>query len=440
MSELTSHTEGLSEQGKSRRNLLKLSAVGGVAMVTGGLSPKVKAREDGFGVIRHDQFPQDVAPTYKRFSEMETSFYRFARAGKQFAFRPQPDENKPGMTSIDMALKAGGRTFAMVMKDKAPAYEGYALPQVFKPNPFNPEFKFKDAATAHAVIKRAARHYGADLVGISRHDPRWDYTHVRTGDQAHKLEEVMGFKPKTVIVLGFETSYEGLRAAPTALGDAAQVEGYSKMGKTAYQLAAFMHFLGFHSVGVGNSYGLSIPQAIAAGLGESSRMGLLVNHKYGPRLRLAKVYTDMELDEYYDKPVTFGVQSFCENCMHCADNCPSEAIPHDPKPSMEPPKDGQDWGFSNPGVRKWYVNCDKCLQYWADSKTSCSTCVTTCPYNKPDFWHHRLIDKANTIVPGFMHKMMSEMDLLHGYGKAFDEAAPAVFWNEKGRDYDGFGG
>ncbi|UJF17271.1 reductive dehalogenase [Vibrio sp. SS-MA-C1-2] len=440
MSENLTNPESLSDVGKSRRNLLKLSAVGGVAMATGGLSSNAKAEgRSEIGIVKHDSFPITVSPDYKRTSETKTSFYRFKTRGIQYITRPDPDENKPGFTSIDYALKAGARAAAVAMSPYAPAYEGYDLPKIFKPDAFNPSFKFKDSATAHAVIKRAARHYGADLVGITRRDLRWDYTHVREFENIHPLEDALPFEAKTVIVLGFEVNYEALRAAPTPLGDSAMVDGYARMGKTAYQLAAFLHHLGFHSAGVGNSFGLSIPYAIAAGLGEPTRMGLLLNHKYGPRLRLAKVYTDLDLDEYFDKPVTFGVESFCENCMHCADNCPSNAISFDPKPSMAPPNDGNDWGFSNPGVRKWYVNCDKCLQYWADSKTSCSSCVSCCPYNKPDFWHHRLIDKVNTILPGPLHSFMADMDLLHGYGKTFDETAPAVFWDDKGREYNGLG-
>ena len=40
---------------------------------------------------------------------------------------------------------------------------------------------------------------------------------------------------------------------------------------------------------------ISIPIAIDAGLGQLGRMGLIVTPKYGPRVRLAKVITDMPL-------------------------------------------------------------------------------------------------------------------------------------------------
>ncbi|WP_230460228.1 hypothetical protein, partial [Sansalvadorimonas verongulae] len=96
--------------------------------------------------------------------------------------------------------------------------------------------------------------------------------------------------------------------------------------------------------------------------------------------------------------------------------------------------------YMNPGVKKWYLDGQKCHDYWIDSGTTCGTCIATCPYNKPDFWHHRLIDRLNTLLPGPAHKFMADMDLLHGYGKVFDAKAPAVFWNPKGRSYDGLKG
>ena len=52
----------------------------------------------------------------------------------------------------------------------------------------------------------------------------------------------------------------------------------------------------------------SIPIAIDAGLGELGRNGLLVTPKYGPRVRLAKILTNMPLVP--DSPIRFGVTEF----------------------------------------------------------------------------------------------------------------------------------
>ncbi len=51
---------------------------------------------------------------------------------------------------------------------------------------------------------------------------------------------------------------------------------------------------------------------IAASLGEFGRMGLLITEKYGPRVRLCKVFTDLPLA--IDRYRPFGVTEFCKTC------------------------------------------------------------------------------------------------------------------------------
>lgn len=61
--------------------------------------------------------------------------------------------------------------------------------------------------------------------------------------------------------------------------------------------------------------------AVAAGLGWIGKSALFVSPKYGPRVRLATVLTDMEL------PVTEPpTESHCGECRRCVDACPSGAI------------------------------------------------------------------------------------------------------------------
>jgi len=161
--------------------------------------------------------------------------------------------------------------------------------------------------------------------------------------------------------------------------------------------------------------GLSVPYAIAAGLGEGSRMGLLVTYKYGPRVRIAKVYTDLDFIEY-DKPHTFGVMKFCEKCMRCADACPTKAITSQKEPSFEP-LEGENRWFNAKGVNKYWIDARKCQQGWQLVGSDCGSCVAVCPYNKPDFWHHRLTDKIAANLPGPVHSAMKEMDKLFGSSK-----------------------
>lgn len=429
--------EKTSEPDFSRRNLLKAGTLGVTALAASSFTNAAKARSDGIGVVEHDDLPFKVDPdVYKRFKEKNTTFsVNFQKCGHYNADK-KADNSRPGFTQVDLALERAGWSLNHHMAEGLVCSEG--VPPIARPAPGTERYKFPNAQTALAQIKRAARLMGADVVGITRRDERWDYESFSHYDENGNpvevtWDEAVDFEPKTVIVFGFDMDYEGLTAAPSLTADGAVGAGYSEQSKTAFQMAVFMNALGYNAMAAGNGAGLSVPYGIMAGLGEQSRTGLLLNYKYGSRLRLSKVYTDLELEEY-DKPITFGVESFCENCMRCADSCPSNSVSHDIKKSMAPKNPDI---HNNPGVEKWYVDVAKCHQYWYESGTDCGTCLTACPYNKPDFWHHRLIDKLNTILPGPVHKIMAEMDEWHGYGSTFNERAPEVFWGDKGREYDG---
>ncbi|MGD1973142.1 MAG: hypothetical protein PVH37_22010 [Desulfobacterales bacterium] len=54
------------------------------------------------------------------------------------------------------------------------------------------------------------------------------------------------------------------------------------------------------------------------------RFGYLITKKFGPRVRLAAVTTDLPL--MVDKPVDIGVEDFYRDCKKCAVCCPSNSI------------------------------------------------------------------------------------------------------------------
>jgi epoxyqueuosine reductase QueG len=68
---------------------------------------------------------------------------------------------------------------------------------------------------------------------------------------------------------------------------------------------------------------------VDAGLGELGRFGYLITRKFGPRVRLAAVTTDLPL--IADKPADIGVEDFCRDCKKCALCCPSNSIAMDDK-------------------------------------------------------------------------------------------------------------
>lgn len=192
---------------------------------------------------------------------------------------------------------------------------------------------FKSPEEAAKVVKKAAKFLGADLVGIAPYDERWTYTHTLNPATMEQVPFELPFEPKSVIAMALEMDYDAFKTAPSLIADASAGLAYSRMAETAHKVAQFIRKLGYNAVPSGNDSAESIPIAIQAGLGELSRIGILVTKEYGPRIRLLKVFTDLEIKT--DKPISFGVEEFCKVCMKCADNCPSDSISRDIEPSYK---------------------------------------------------------------------------------------------------------
>jgi epoxyqueuosine reductase QueG len=121
-----------------------------------------------------------------------------------------------------------------------------------------------------------------------------------------------------------------------------------------------------------NDTALSIPLAIAAGLGQLGRNGLLLTPEYGACIRICKVLTDMPLD--INMPIDFAVTEFCNQCYLCSESCPADAISLTDRTFTGPTES------NNPGVEKWYVNAEKCLRFWQTNGASCANCIAACPF------------------------------------------------------------
>jgi reductive dehalogenase len=227
-----------------------------------------------------------------------------------------------------------------------------------------------------------------------------------------------------VIALAFEMDPDGIDTYIGGPASAACGEGYSRMAYTSAILAEFIRALGYTAIPAGNSTGQSITFAIDAGLGELGRNGLLITPKYGPRVRLAKVLTDMPL--VADKPISFGVEEFCNVCGKCAEHCPGAAISTGEK-TWAPTYDAVQTS-SNPGVKKWYVDTPACHQVWVEQGMDCGTCIRVCPFNKPEGWLHEATRVLIGAKSGTLDNILVSLDDSSGYGEQKD---PDEFWRTK---------
>jgi reductive dehalogenase len=268
------------------------------------------------------------------------------------------------------------------------------------------KYKVEDTKKMTKFLKKIATLYGADLIGIAPFDSKWIYSRDRLD-----REYVISKDIKYAIVLAVEMDYNGINTSPKMPGGIATGLGYSKMAFVRTLLAKFIQNLGYEAIPAGNSLGLSVPLAIEAGLGGFGRHGLLITKKFGPRVRVAKILTNLPL--ITDKPdykFAKSVEKFCETCMNCAIHCPSASIPFDKKISYKT------YSISNnPGVKKWYVDVESCYLFWLENGGDCSNCISSCEYNHIFTWPHRI---ANWIVMNFpfLNPIWPFIGKLLGYG------------------------
>jgi len=215
-------------------------------------------------------------------------------------------------------------------------------------------------------IKAMSYFLGVDAVGVSR-CPEWTwYSHDATGeaivpphDQAVSM----------VIDQGYETM-EGA-SGDDWIAVSQSMRAYLRFSILGGIVAKQIRRLGYkakaHTVMDGEV--LQPPLMLLSGLGEVSRIGeVILNPFLGPRLKSGVVTTDMPMA--HDKPISFGLQEFCESCNKCARECPSGAITAGPKLMFN-------------GYEIWKSDSQKCTTYRITNQggAMCGRCMKTCPWN-----------------------------------------------------------
>ncbi len=148
--------------------------------------------------------------------------------------------------------------------------------------------------------------------------------------------------------------------------------GYSRMGALVVSLADAIRAAGYVAIPCMNDTALSVPLAVAAGLGRAGRHGLLIAEDLGSCVRIGKVLTDMPLDPA--PAPTAMLSEFCDTCTACARACPAGAIPDGP-PTADAPNP-----CNHPGTPKWPVDGEACLSHWIEQGNTCALCQRVCRF------------------------------------------------------------
>jgi hypothetical protein len=333
-----------SDKSLNRRDFFKIGAATAAAGAAGVAAMPNKAAARSISeeikkkvITEHDAFPNRVREDYKPHASYSTVhghgfFGEPLKAlgvdidqeawenGQKFIKHTNYDYEKgrKGFDQLSKAVEAGAWALANFgsgpMPGAVPDFgmmswdnneDKYPLALMGQDFVQKEKYEFESEEYAASAIKRAARLFGADLVGITPRDKKWDFSvnfnpvppmarkispmgprqfghMLEVGGEAMKaemdshtpdkwlytLDEAAGFTPKSVIVMAFEMDYEAFTTAPSCVASAAAGEGYSRMTKIAHQMAVFIRQLGYNAIPAGNDTGLSIPYAIAAGLGD----------------------------------------------------------------------------------------------------------------------------------------------------------------------------
>ena len=232
-----------------------------------------------------------------------------------------------------------------------------------------------EAITVH--VKRMMRILGADDVGVANLNPMFVYSHVGRGPEpwGQPIEN----RHKYAIAFAVEMDYERVETAPLLPTVLESAENYLEGAKISVSVARYIRALGYPArahISDSNYQIMLPPVAHDAGLGELGRHGYLISPRFGSRIRLGAVTTDLPLIP--DHPISFGVRDFCDKCLTCAVSCPPAAIPKGPTTGVR-------------GVDKWPLDIMKCLHYWRVAGTDCGLCMKVCPFSHPSTFVHNLV-------------------------------------------------
>ena len=217
-------------------------------------------------------------------------------------------------------------------------------------------------------LKSLGYFLGADIMGICKLPQSALYTHHYDGTP---IETDLPY----AIVFVSRKHERTIRASNgwDQIIDPASFQAYQRVALQSEVAANYIRRLGWRAEPSNmDAYLTLMPQILLmAGIGEVSRMGIILNPFLGTNFKAACVLTDMALE--VDKPVDFGLQEYCGDCRICAEQCPSGAI------------SSGDQVLYN-GYYTWKLNAEVCSRFDVLNQEGCvcGRCTKVCPWTRPD--------------------------------------------------------
>ena len=168
-------------------------------------------------------------------------------------------------------------------------------------------------------LRQFAKSVGADEIGFASVPQEWVFKNT-------------AIRYTHAIVLVMEMDKDRMDLAPNPDTAVMVHETYNQLGQISNKIADWLREQGY-AAHAGHPLGgmaLYPPMAQAAGLGWRGISGLIITPEFGPRVRLAAVFTEIENLPVYEGDEHAWVLDFCESCKRCIRDCPPEAFYDEP--------------------------------------------------------------------------------------------------------------
>jgi len=240
---------------------------------------------------------------------------------------------------------------------KSCIHQGVKAIQSLKENP--PEPKITIARQALHDFEKYAKSLGIGAIGYVQ------------------LPRELIFKDRAVlydkaIVFLKEMDKDKIDRAPSVATFRMVFETYDSLGKLVNTLTSDLRQKGYGAQGGHPLGGLVLypPLAVAAGLGWMGRHGLLITPQFGPRQRIAAIFTSIENLPIAENNPHSWISGFCDKCGRCIRTCPPKAIREDP--------------VIHESGRKTHIIREKCLPVFVNQE-GCTVCVKECSFSRRSY-------------------------------------------------------
>ena len=208
-------------------------------------------------------------------------------------------------------------------------------------------------------LRQFANSVGADEIGFSSVPQEWVFKNS-------------AIRYTQAIVLVMEMDKDRMDLAPNADTAVMVHETYNALGQISNKIADWLREREY-AAHAGHPLGgmaLYPPMAQAAGLGQRGINGLVITPRFGPRVRLAAVFTEIENLPRYNGDEHAWVLDFCEGCKRCIRDCPPDAFYDQP--------------IQHDNGLVTVLDNGKCFPYFAKYH-GCSVCIKVCPFNQQGY-------------------------------------------------------